>query len=302
MTLNSSLYLIILSSLTIPLVTIDVVVTWDNINKKTINKFIKNQRDITNRYQFNNEIKYNLQLLSHQEWVDWIYVVTQSNLNVIDMSFINQTKIKIINHKDIIPKIYLPTYSSNVIECYLHKIKDLSNISIYLNDDFLLRTNITTSKLFIENMDQNIRDTNFDKLSSNSQILFQSTFGKNIDYVRLLHHPYVLDRKVLQMINEIFYEQIHQTSVNKVRTDHDILCLDLMYMYMIEFDNWDYQVSDDIDDSNEKLLKLMTQNRWNTLCLQHLERKPHIPQWLLEFSSLPYIDESVWFKVMNYII
>lgn len=52
----------------------------------------------------------------------------------------NHPKLKIINHKDYIPERFLPTFNSNTIELNLHRLNELSNQFVLLNDDtFLLR-------------------------------------------------------------------------------------------------------------------------------------------------------------------
>ena len=47
------------------------------------------------------------------------------------------SRLKIINHSQIIPKEYLPTFNSFAIECYIHHIPNLTKNYIYMNDDFM---------------------------------------------------------------------------------------------------------------------------------------------------------------------
>lgn len=47
-------------------------------------------------------------------------------------------KINFVDHKDIIPEKFLPTFNSGVIERYVHKIPGLSDHFVYFNDDFYL--------------------------------------------------------------------------------------------------------------------------------------------------------------------
>jgi hypothetical protein len=47
----------------------------------------------------------------------------------------NSKRVKVIKHSDIIPKEYLPTFNSNVIDSYLHKIPGLSEQFLVFNDD-----------------------------------------------------------------------------------------------------------------------------------------------------------------------
>lgn len=69
-------------------------------------------------------------------WVNKIYFVTWGHLpKWLDTS---NPKLVIVNHKDYIPEKYLPTFSANTIELNLHRIKDLSENFVLLNDDVYL--------------------------------------------------------------------------------------------------------------------------------------------------------------------
>lgn len=71
-------------------------------------------------------------------WVNNIFFITWGHLpKWLDTS---NPKLKIINHKDYIPRRYLPTFNSNTIELNLHRIPELSENFILFNDDtFVLR-------------------------------------------------------------------------------------------------------------------------------------------------------------------
>lgn len=69
-------------------------------------------------------------------WVNHVYLVTDSQcpkwLNT------EYDKITVVDHKDFIPKEYLPTFNSHTIELNLHRIAGLSEQFVYFNDDILL--------------------------------------------------------------------------------------------------------------------------------------------------------------------
>jgi len=50
----------------------------------------------------------------------------------------NSPPIVIVYHSDFIPSAYLPTFSANVVNFYLHKIKDLSEDFVFVNDHTIL--------------------------------------------------------------------------------------------------------------------------------------------------------------------
>src|SRR4051812_579402 len=53
-----------------------------------------------------------------------------------------------VNHSDIIPREFLPTYNSNVIDSYLHLIPGLTDIFLYFNDDVFVNSPLHPSDLF----------------------------------------------------------------------------------------------------------------------------------------------------------
>ena len=56
--------------------------------------------------------------------------------------------VEVVLHKDIIPKEFLPTFNSCTIELFLHKIPDLSEHFIYVNDDMSLLHHANKSLFF----------------------------------------------------------------------------------------------------------------------------------------------------------
>lgn len=72
----------------------------------------------------------------YASWVNKIYFVTWGH--VPKWLNIENDKLIIVNHKDFIPKEYLPTFSSHPIELNFHRIKGLSEHFIYFNDDMFL--------------------------------------------------------------------------------------------------------------------------------------------------------------------
>jgi hypothetical protein len=69
-------------------------------------------------------------------WVNHVYFVTWGHYP----QWINleHPKLMLIRHKEYIPKKYLPTYNSNIIELNLHRISSLSEKIILFDDDMFL--------------------------------------------------------------------------------------------------------------------------------------------------------------------
>lgn len=79
-------------------------------------------------------------------WVRNIYFVTWGHLpQWLDTE---NPKLRIVRHEDYIPEEYLPTFNSNVLEIYLHKIKGLSEHFVYFNDDMFLIDRVEPEDFF----------------------------------------------------------------------------------------------------------------------------------------------------------
>lgn len=81
-------------------------------------------------------------------WINNIYFITYGHLP--KWLNINHPKLKIIKHEDYIPKQYLPTFNSNVIELNLNRIEDLSENFVLFNDDMFIIDDVQPT-LFFEN-------------------------------------------------------------------------------------------------------------------------------------------------------
>lgn len=87
-------------------------------------------------------------------WVRSIHFVTCGQQP--DWLNVNHPKIKLVSHEDYIPKQYLPCYNSNLIEIYMHRIKDLSEHFVYFNDDFFITNHVSQSRFFTDGLPNDI--------------------------------------------------------------------------------------------------------------------------------------------------
>lgn len=61
-------------------------------------------------------------------------------------------KLNVVRHEDIIPKEFLPTFNSNVIEIYMYRIKGLAEQFVYFNDDIYLTGPVKPEFFFREGL------------------------------------------------------------------------------------------------------------------------------------------------------
>lgn len=107
------------------------------------------QDDIVARYRDWDLLKYWFRGIERfAPWVNKIHFVTWGHVPIwLDT---DNEKIHIVNHKDFIPKEYLPTFNSHTIELNLHRIPELSEQFVYFNDDMFL-TDFVKEDYFFRN-------------------------------------------------------------------------------------------------------------------------------------------------------
>ncbi len=83
-------------------------------------------------------------------WVGKIHFVTWGHIpNWLD---VENPKINIVNHRDILAEEFLPTFNSNAIELNLHRIPGLSQCFVYFNDDVFLTGKVCPEDFFIKGL------------------------------------------------------------------------------------------------------------------------------------------------------
>lgn len=101
------------------------------------------------RYANNDELKYSLRSVElYAPWIRNIFIVTDNQIpNWLNTS---NPKIRVIDHKDIMPKESLPCFNSSLIEKYLYKIPGLAEHFLYANDDTLINRTVQPADFFTE--------------------------------------------------------------------------------------------------------------------------------------------------------
>lgn len=129
---------------------IDFVITWVDQNDSSWREKIGKYKDgISNSARFRDygTLKYLLRSIDKfAPWVNKVYLVTDNQIpKWINLEF---EKLKIVDHRDIIPEELLPTFNSNVIDLNLVNIKGLSEHFVYFNDDMYLNNPVTPNDFF----------------------------------------------------------------------------------------------------------------------------------------------------------
>lgn len=134
---------------------VDLVYLWvddkdENWIKKRdsfLNPELKSEAVACCRFRDNDELKMSLRSVEkHLPWINKIFVVTDGQIpRWLDTE---NPKIEVVFHEQFIPQEYLPTFNSNVIEAFLHKIPGLSEYFLYANDDVFLNENLAPDFFF----------------------------------------------------------------------------------------------------------------------------------------------------------
>lgn len=140
---------------------IDIVITWVDGNdiawKKQKIEYESQIREIDS--SSNNDARYrdwdNIQYIfrgieKFMPWVNKVHFVTWGHVP----KWLNEDcpKLNIVNHKDFIPDLYLPTFNSNTIELNLHRIPGLADEFINFNDDMFVIGNTKPEDFFLNGL------------------------------------------------------------------------------------------------------------------------------------------------------
>lgn len=185
---------------------------WINIEAQESDKSdedIQDTLDQCSEYSYK-EIDYSiLHTLKYAKAVlGTIYIITDNqtpnllsdpaNTNVTKIDnktfAIDGVTIKIVYHTDIMPAKFLPCYNSTYIESYLHKIPELSNWFIYMNDDVFINKPVTHDWFFLRDNISRLLTTNVNAMPTT---LYSSIFGAPNPYMNSGAHSYSVWRSNL---------------------------------------------------------------------------------------------------------
>ena len=128
---------------------IDIVIAYVDCNDPVWKEEYFKYSNVIDRKRFRsfNNLHYLLRLIDKNlTFARNIFLVVSSESQV--PSNINKDNVKIILHKDIIPKEYLPTFNILEIELFFNRIPGLSNKFIYFNDDMFPLRKLNVNSFF----------------------------------------------------------------------------------------------------------------------------------------------------------
>lgn len=86
---------------------------------------------------------------TNMPWIRKIHIIV-SNIEQLPKEIIDDERVNVVLHRDIIPNKFLPTFNSTTIEMFVPRIKDLAEHFIYGNDDMYPINPLEPSQFFTE--------------------------------------------------------------------------------------------------------------------------------------------------------
>ncbi len=222
---------------------IDMVFTYCNGNDSNFilrkNKFlnIESKNDNPNiRFEDVGEINYSVKsVVKFLPWIRNIYIVTDRQIPKLEQSILDSSKIKIIDHCEIMPSDIIPTFNSDVIESYLHNIPGLSEIFLYNNDDCFHMDYVNLNDIY--DIDTNkckvISSTKLDIIRKKTsefcqRILYTVDLLPNINDFVYNHVTKVCRKSTAKFLENNFSDELNKLRKYKFRTRDTIHYLFLL--------------------------------------------------------------------------
>ena len=214
---------------------IDIIVPWVNSNdliwKQEFEYWKEKETGIKDpcRYRDWGFIKFVLRSINENcPWCRYIFLILSGPSQIPDWLNINAPKLRIIYHKDYIPKEFLPTFNSNVIEMFFSDIEDLSENYILINDDMFFCQNKNEDFYFKNNTPVVLKsticpsgNTEFNRSILNTRNISNEILKIDTKYICWGDHLPICYNKTLQLFIRS-KKDLTKFCVNKFRKDNDI--------------------------------------------------------------------------------
>ncbi|RYB92560.1 glycosyltransferase [Nocardioides glacieisoli] len=188
------------------------------------------------RYTSRDELRYSMRSLHlFAPWVRRIHLVTAGQVPWwLDTS---HDRIRVVDHRDILPASALPTFSSHAIETRLHAVPDLADHFVYVNDDVFLGRPRRPEHFFAPGGQYaafvadhravglpGTDDRPYLTAAQNNRRVLTDAFGVALTQT-MMHSPHPQRRTTLEEIAARFPDEVHRTTEAPFRSDTDLSLL-----------------------------------------------------------------------------
>ena len=162
-------------------------------------------------------------------WFNQVYIVIADDDELPVYLRKRHSRLCVVRHSEIIPAQYLPTFNSNVIESYVHKIPGLAEQFIYLNDDmfvckptswrhFYTKRGLPINRHYTGPLHHNVKrasDIMYVKMMQNAI----KKYG--MSYSRFQHQAFPYKKSIISVYATKFRKAVQETSVHRYRHARD---------------------------------------------------------------------------------
>jgi hypothetical protein len=209
---------------------------------------------VNSRNRDNDDLKYSLRSLETYMpwWKGKLYIVTD---NQCPSWLMLNDNIIIVDHKDIIPENFLPTFNSHFIQRYVHNIEGIEDNFLLFDDDFILNNSIEPADFIKDGIlinkfndgvisldNLNIRSNLWKASVFQTMNILKDKLNDNFDKLYINHSPYVLSKKSIIECNELFKNEL-EDKIFKFR-DYEIATVYLYIYYYHIINNIPIKVTD----------------------------------------------------------
>jgi hypothetical protein len=267
------------------------------------------------RFVSRNELRYSLRSVHlFAPWVRRIHLVTAGQVPAwLDP---DHPQVAVVDHRQILPPDAVPTFNSHAIEAALHKVPDLAEHFVYLNDDFFLGRSLGKETFFSPagssavwfspntiGFDETPDAAPYLKAAWNNRRLLQDAFGAVVTD-NLAHAPYPHRRSVLEEIERRFPAEVAGTARSPFRSDTDLSLLSSFAQHYGLLSGTAYAAESErayINISNSDLewqLKKVLERQQDFLCLadhhDHALNAERLDRTLEEFMAAYFPVAAPW--------
>ena len=220
----------------------DIVITYvdgnDPVWKQDYEKYT-NVPVMQKRFRDWGTLKYLLRgIEANMPFIRNVYLVVSHSSQV--PQWVDQSQLKIVLHKDIIPADYLPTFNCNPIEMHLHRIDGLDEEYLYFNDDLYPLAPCRPEDFFrdgkgVIGMYRHLFSPNmYKKICRISDQVGRRLAGKGnaLTFMRPQHICSPMLKSVCTQLYDSNVPEIRQTSESRTRKERNLcqyVYLDYMY-------------------------------------------------------------------------
>lgn len=241
---------------------IDLVYTYVDLNDNKFLNILKKYKPINDidktRFEQYGEIYFSLKTIEKfaSNIINNIFIVTfNQKLDEKKLTNWQKNKIKYINHDQIIPKKYLPTFNSITIESFLHNIPNITENFLYFNDDlfmgnYLKMKDIMTENnvpiIYIKRLDKPLKITNNQpwlNYYENGKKIFQNKFNIYPN-IKPAHLPIMYNKTLSNYVWKIFENDLDK-SMSRLRENKNINFWFLCYLVGLYDDTFKYLYATD---------------------------------------------------------